>query len=129
MMGGSHGIWQVLFSRQQRFMCFFRQSAPQEAVLEDSREEIIDGPKPSRKQALPSMEATSNGGAACPCPLRMLVMIIGCVWGPGWTTEAFTLGSQISRRVSEPPSEDWVVSSCSGLGLCSCVGAGRFLTL
>lgn len=47
MMGGSQGILQVLFSRQQRFMCVFRQSKPQEAleeaVLEDSREEIIDG--------------------------------------------------------------------------------------
>lgn len=45
-MGGSQGIWQVLFSRQQRFMRVFRQSKPQEsleeAVLEDSREEIID---------------------------------------------------------------------------------------
>lgn len=44
MMGGSQGIWQVLFSRQQRFMRVFRQSKPlEEAVLEDSREEIIDG--------------------------------------------------------------------------------------
>lgn len=53
-------------------MRVFRQSEPQEAVLEDSREEIIDGPKPSRKQALPSMKATLKGGAACPCPLRMV---------------------------------------------------------
>lgn len=42
MMGGSHRIWQVLFSRQQRFMRVLRQSEPQEAVLEDSREEIIN---------------------------------------------------------------------------------------
>lgn len=72
MMGGSHRIWQVLFSRQQRFMRVLRQSELQEAVLEDSREEIIDGPKPSRKQALLSMKATSKGGATCPCPLRMV---------------------------------------------------------
>lgn len=69
MMGGSHGIWQVLLSRQQRFIRVFRQSEPQEAVLEDSREEIIDGTKPSRKQALPRMKATLSS-ATCPCPFR-----------------------------------------------------------
>lgn len=68
MMGGSHRIWYPSFSRQERFMHVCRQSEQQEAleeeVLEDSREEIIDGTRPPKKQsgngvwALPSMETT-----------------------------------------------------------------------
>lgn len=50
MMGVSHRTWYPPFSRQQRFMRVCRQSEQQEAleevVLEDSREEIIDGTKP-----------------------------------------------------------------------------------